>query len=80
MKELQAKARTHGFPISLSTPYGEMYQRLAFPVKEKGKRLHRKVLSDMPTMHRHAQVCLTHLGGSMDFHHVCPKKIDHGPC
>ena len=74
MKELQAKARTHGFPISLSTPYGEMYQRLAFPVKEKGKRLHRKVLSDMPAMHRHAQICSNSFRWEEGFSSSLPEK------
>ena len=38
-------------------PIVRLYQRLAFPVKEKGKSFHRKVSSDMPTMRKHAQVC-----------------------
>jgi len=29
-KELQAKARTQGFPISLSTPYGEIIPTFSF--------------------------------------------------
>jgi hypothetical protein len=47
-KELQAKARTQGFPMV------SLYQHLAFPIKEKGKGFHRKVLFDMPAMHKHA--------------------------
>ena len=35
-------------------PIVRLYQRLAFSVKEKGKSFHRKVLSDMPAMRKHA--------------------------
>jgi hypothetical protein len=38
-------------------PMVRLYQCLTFLVKEKGKSLYHKVLSDMPTMRRHAQVC-----------------------
>ena len=38
-------------------PIVRLYQRLAFLVKEKGKRFHHKVSSDMPAMRRHEQVC-----------------------
>ena len=34
-----------------------LYQSFIFPVKEKGKSFHHKVLSDMPAMRKHAQVC-----------------------
>ena len=57
-----------------------LYQRLAFPVKQKEKSFHRKVSSDMPAcvgMHRFAQ---THLGGNKDFHHLRSKRIDPGLC
>ena len=38
-------------------PMVRLYQRLALPIKEKGKSFHRKVSFDMPTMCKHAQVC-----------------------
>ena len=57
-----------------------LYQYLAFPVKEKGKSFYRNISSDMPVIHRHAQVCSTHLGGNKDFHHLNSERIDPGPC
>ena len=56
-------------------PMVRLYQCLDFPVKEKGKSIHHKVWSDMPTMvgmHRFAQ---THLGGNRGFHYLRPKRI-----
>ena len=35
-------------------PMVRLYQRLAFLVKEKEKSFHRKVLSSMPAMRKHA--------------------------
>ena len=57
-----------------------LYQCLALPFKEKGKSFHRKVLSDIPAMRRHAQVAQSHLGGNRDFHHLRPKMTDPRPC
>jgi hypothetical protein len=31
-----------------------LYQRVAFPIKEKGKSFHRTISFDMPAMRRHA--------------------------
>jgi hypothetical protein len=61
-------------------PIVSLYQRLAFSIKEKEKSS--IVMSHLTSpqcvdMHRVAQ---THLGGSMDFHHLHSKKIDPRPC
>jgi hypothetical protein len=73
-KELQVKARTQGFPISLSTPMVMLYQCLAFPIKEKGKSFHRKFHLTCLLyvgMHRFAQI---HLGGNRGFSSPSLKK------
>ena len=38
-------------------PTVRLYHCLALPVKENGNNFHLKVLSDMPAIRRHAQVC-----------------------
>ena len=38
-KEIQAKARTQGFPISLSTPYGERVPTFSLPRQKERKKL-----------------------------------------
>jgi hypothetical protein len=38
-KELQAKARTQGFPISLPTPYGELVPTFSFSFQRERKEL-----------------------------------------
>ena len=38
-KEMQAKARTKSFPISLSTPYGEMVPTFSFSHQRERKKL-----------------------------------------
>jgi hypothetical protein len=38
-KELQAKARTQSFPISLSTPYGELIPMFSFSRQRERKEL-----------------------------------------
>jgi hypothetical protein len=55
-------------------PMVSLYQHLAFPVKEKQKSFHRNVLSDMPAMHRHAQVCSNSFKWKYGFSSSLPKK------
>jgi hypothetical protein len=43
------------FPCILPTV--SLYHCLAIPIKENRKRFHLKVLSDMPAIRKHAQVC-----------------------
>jgi hypothetical protein len=38
-KELQAKGRTQGFPISLSNPYGDVVPIFSFSCQREGKKL-----------------------------------------
>ena len=38
-------------------PMVRLYHCLALPVKENGNNFHLKVLSDMPAIRKHAQVC-----------------------
>jgi hypothetical protein len=55
-KNYKQKLEHRAFQSPCLLPMVRLYQRLAFPVKEKGKNFHRKVLSDMPAMCRHVQV------------------------
>ena len=70
--------RASQFPCLL--PMVRLYQYLAFSSKEKEKafivRFHLTCML-CASMHRFAQ---THLGGSMGFHHLCPKRVDPKPC
>ena len=56
-KNCKQKLEHRAFQTPCLLPMVRLYQRLAFPIKEKEKSFHRKVSSDMPAMHKHAQVC-----------------------